>query len=81
MSEEPICWKEYFASLSREKLHEFQMLIHSEVARRRLGDLPPPTEEELMRVSRGDKIGAIKLYRSRTACGLAEAKNAIELFM
>ena len=29
-------------------------------------------------VRRGDKIGAIKLYRDKTGVGLAEAKKAVE---
>ncbi len=35
--------------------------------------------EVLERLTAGDKIGAIKVYRERTGDGLAEAKRAVEL--
>ena len=35
--------------------------------------------EVLERLTAGDKIGAIKLYREQTGAGLAEAKRAVEL--
>lgn len=35
--------------------------------------------EVLERLTAGDKIGAIKIYRERTGAGLAEAKRAVEL--
>lgn len=44
---------------------------------------PPPDASESSSeireaLYRGDKIQAIKLFRTRTGCGLAEAKNAMD---
>lgn len=49
-------------------------LIQKQEARK-LIDLPPPNTEELDYVNKDKKIIAIKLYRARTNCGYAEAKN------
>lgn len=35
---------------------------------------------EIVLLSHGDKLAAIKSYRTRTGCGLKEAKDAIEKF-
>jgi ribosomal protein L7/L12 len=37
--------------------------------------------EARKRVEAGDKIGAIKAYRMATQAGLAEAKQAVEVYM
>jgi ribosomal protein L7/L12 len=40
---------------------------------------PPGVNPEVVRLIRaGDKIGAIKVYREGTKCGLREAKDAVE---
>ncbi len=38
----------------------------------------PADDEVLEMARRGDKIGAIKMYRERTGAGLKEAKDAID---
>lgn len=46
----------------------------------RLAD-PNVSEEEVLLIRTGHKIGAIKHYRERTGAGLREAKDAIEKWM
>ena len=39
---------------------------------------PVGFEDIVALLNRGDKIGAIKLYRDKTGAGLADAKKAVE---
>ncbi|MBI5032004.1 MAG: hypothetical protein HZB51_15845 [Chloroflexi bacterium] len=39
---------------------------------------PQGFEDVVALIRRGDKIGAIKLYRDKTGVGLAEAKKAVD---
>lgn len=76
MNDEPINWKDYFASLSDEKLNEFFTVIKAEVFKRNSN--LTPTDSEIALANSGNKIPAIKNYRVRTGAGLAEAKKMIE---
>jgi ribosomal protein L7/L12 len=38
----------------------------------------PETADVVARLSKGDTVGAIKLYRRRTGASLLEAKNAVD---
>jgi ribosomal protein L7/L12 len=38
----------------------------------------PETEDVVARLSDGDMVGAIKLYRRRTGASMVEAKSAVE---
>ncbi len=41
-------------------------------------EAPAGFEDVVALIRRGDKIGAIKLYREKTGVGLAEAKKAVD---
>jgi ribosomal protein L7/L12 len=79
MNDQPIDWKVYFASLSDQKLAEFNNVIQQEVFKRNSNSTPNCAE--LLLANSGKKIEAIKCYRERTHTGLAEAKAMIEKYM
>ena len=41
-------------------------------------EVPIGFEDVVALIKRGDKIGAVKLYREKTGVGLAEAKKAVD---
>ena len=44
-----------------------------------MGNLDPQLKDEILReLANGQKISAVKTYRSRMKCSLMEAKNAVE---
>lgn len=59
-----------------EILHAASKVAYEE-ARRRTGAGPRPLREERATWEGGDRIGAVKAYRTRTGAGLAEAVDAL----